>query len=547
MNALDGRIVNLKKSSQSALYDRLEQLQRRLGSHPQGQDIQSLVADLQVHQIELELQNRELQDAQRRVEQSHDEYAQLYDFAPVGYMTLAPSGKILRINLTGARMLSRERLRIAGTPLSVFLQREDVPSFFKHLKNVFGKGGKCCAQVRITPRGQAPVDVRLESVAVTSRDGVIACQSAMIDITERIRAEAAIQTSEDRYRTLFMHSPDAIVVAEQGYVTLVNDAALRLFGARTSHALLGRPLQGLFLARYRRFDFPYTQHTHSPDQRPRESKIVRLDGAPVDVEMLTAPFSNRGTDAVHVILRDITERKALEQEVIEVSTAEQERIGREVHDGIGQELTGLSMLASGLEHRLRQQERWPEAQVANQLVHQLQHVLHEARALAHGLSLVQITPDDLPDAISVLVERAQASVGTPCRFRLFGDVGSLTEAAATQLYRIAQEAVHNATKHAQASRIVVRLVGTDHSVTLSVRDDGLGFNPLAPDNKGLGVHAMRYRAKVIDADLKITSSAEAGTTVECRWSGPLSNEDAKRRECPALGDEHINPVRGPTG
>lgn len=514
--------MNFKELKQAALHDELHRLQATLEDRPESAEIQSLLTDLQVHQIELELQNRELREAQRSLEQARDDYAGLYDSAPVGYVTLDRSGKIAKINLTGARMLGRERLHITDVPLSVFLQHSDAPRLFEHLRRVFQGDVGCSTELRITPHRHPPIAVRLESVPVASRGGTIVCQSAMIDVTERSRAEAALRESEDRYRTLFMHSPDAIVVARQVYVTLVNDAALRLFGADESRDLMGRPLRELFHTGFQRLDVGCDRDGRIQDRcsRLRECQIVRLDGYVTDVEALMTPISHRGTEAVHIILRDVSERKALEQEIIEVSTAERERIGSEIHDGVGQELTAISMLANSLERGLRRQGYGPEAETANRLVRQLQQALRDTRSLARGLLPVQITSEGLDDAISVLAERAQAWSGVQCEFHSLGDLGTLTEMAATQLYRIAQEALHNATKHAQANHVAVSLVGRDRAVVLSICDDGVGFDPSAPIKRGLGLHTMRYRAKLIGADLTIAAVARLGTRLECVWPDP---------------------------
>jgi len=190
-------VANFGKFSKSQLEYRLEALQTRLEGQPDSDEIRRLLLDLQVHRIELELQNRELREAQRELEQARDRYADLYDFAPVGYITLERTGKIVEINLTGATILGRERARIIGMPLSAFLPPIELPRLFEHLKSVFRESGKSATQLRIQPREGNPLDVVLESIAVGSADGSGFCRTAIVDITKRKQAEDALRRAHE--------------------------------------------------------------------------------------------------------------------------------------------------------------------------------------------------------------------------------------------------------------------------------------------------------------------------------------------------------------
>lgn len=516
---------NYWKRSEADLQQHLNTLRAKLEEHPQKEDIQLLLEDLQVHQIELELQNRELRTARHELEQARDRYADLYDFAPVGYVILASSGRIDDINLTGARLLNVDREQITGMPLSAFLQAGELLHLYDHLKKAFASPGKVITEIRVKPRGGACLNVRLESLAVKLASGGVACRSAMIDVTESRRVDAALRESEERYRTLFTQSPDGIFVIQQNHVILVNSSGLRLFGADRTNRLMGHSLYDLFHTDSRSDIERLVQRVRdsAATMSPLEEKIIRLDGQSVDVEVVAAPFPFHGMDAVHVILRDITNRKALEQQVIEVSTSEQERIGREIHDGIGQQLTALAMLANSLARRLTQKRHAPEAEAASDLATHIQEVLQDARTLSRGLSPIQIAPDELPDALALLVERTRSVYGITCLFENSGAVETLEENVAIHLYRIAQEAIHNAIKHATASQIVVTLRNSDHKTVLSIRDDGIGMDPAkGTDHQGLGTHIMRYRTRVIGASLGIAPAPGGGTLVECTWHRPTS-------------------------
>lgn len=190
-------MVTFDKLSNVQLQHRLGALQESLDRQPSTVDTPRILEDLQIHQIELELQNRELREAQQQLEQARDRYADLYDFAPVSYLSLGRTGKIKEINLTGAGMLGRERLRLIGMPLATFLAPGESLHFFRHLKDVFEKSGKFVTQVRLQPGLGAALDVVLESIAFESGAQGSRCRTAIIDITARHQAEEALRRAHD--------------------------------------------------------------------------------------------------------------------------------------------------------------------------------------------------------------------------------------------------------------------------------------------------------------------------------------------------------------
>ena len=216
------------------------------------------------------------------------------------------------------------------------------------------------------------------------------------------------------------------------------------------------------------------------------------------------------------ILRELAERQRLEREVVEIGTAEQERIGREIHDGLGQQLTALAMLCASLRQRLVRDGHAAAAESVAHLEGRLQGATAEARALARGLSPIRLDGSSLSTALRALVEDAGAGSGTACQLRISGTAPALDETVATHLYRIVQEALHNALKHARAHQIRIELELGDERLRLEVRDDGVGLPESRRDNLGLPI--MRHRARLIGAELQVESSPSAGTIVRCLWS-----------------------------
>ncbi len=198
-----GNDKNKSRSVTSGLRSRAEERLKADApeAHPPRteQEIQRLFHELQVHQIELEMQNAELRRAREEVETVLEEYTELYDFAPVGYFTLDRNGDIRRVNLTGASLLGVERSRLTGRRFGQFVAEEFRPFFAEFLGKVFGSQGKESCDVTLPTRGGLPLVVQIEAVAAAS--GQVCC-IAMIDITDRKRAEEALFNSEHELEDL---------------------------------------------------------------------------------------------------------------------------------------------------------------------------------------------------------------------------------------------------------------------------------------------------------------------------------------------------------
>lgn len=211
-------------------------------------------------------------------------------------------------------------------------------------------------------------------------------------------------------------------------------------------------------------------------------------------------------------LRALQRAQALEHEIVRVSEREQMRIGQDLHDGLCQQLAAIDCAAACLKADLETEAR-PEAQAADTIQQMLRDAVLEARSLARGISPVHADADDLPAVLEELAEKTSQTEGVTATFSQTGEVRRMDPQMALHLYRIAQEAVRNALKHAQASRIEIELLEGE-SLKVSVADNGRGFTG-TPNAKGIGVGTMRYRARLIGADLDIAPRPGGGTVVTC--------------------------------
>ena len=250
-----------------------------------------------------------------------------------------------------------------------------------------------------------------------------------------------------------------------------------------------------------------------------EGRLRRQDGRLtwIDIEGFIASRQPDGRPARIIgTIADITARKQLEAALLESSSREQQRLGRELHDGLGQELTGISLLLQGIAGQVKAAN--PSlSQPFDRLSGLLSSAIRNTRLLAHGLAPVTPARGGLEGALMLLAEHSTASCGLPVGLELnVGKPLPLDERAGNDLYRIAQEALNNAVRHASASTVRIRLATTTHGIELEVLDDGCGIPDDAAEGDGMGLRSMTYRAQGLRGTLEVLRRQEGGTQVRVR-------------------------------
>jgi signal transduction histidine kinase len=224
----------------------------------------------------------------------------------------------------------------------------------------------------------------------------------------------------------------------------------------------------------------------------------------------------------------IAERRRLEYELLEITEKERRRIGLDLHDDLGQQLSGLALMTKGLELKLAKR-RARETSDAARIHNLVQQAMNHARDLARDLATLDLKGDDLPAALGGLAQHASGLFKISCQFEADAALPPLEATAASQLYKIAQEAVTNAIKHAKAKSIRINLANGGTEVVLTVHNDGLPFPNLKIASTGMGLRIMSYRASLIGGSLDIKATGAHGTRVVC--SVPLGG---KRLAPPAI-------------
>jgi len=214
---------------------------------------------------------------------------------------------------------------------------------------------------------------------------------------------------------------------------------------------------------------------------------------------------------------ELRNRRRAEQQVLAVSDRERHRIGQDLHDGLCQHLTGTAFACKVLEDKLRGRNL-PEADDAAEIGELVETAIEQARQTARGLLPLPLdTEHGLESALHELASSIRNVFGVPCAFRAYGNTDPTDQTVATHLYRIAQEATHNAVRHGQPKRIEIALTQAEDRVELTVSDDGVGIPEVLPETNGLGLRIMAYRARSIGAELAVRRrDRTGGTIVTCR-------------------------------
>lgn len=223
---------------------------------------------------------------------------------------------------------------------------------------------------------------------------------------------------------------------------------------------------------------------------------------------------------------EMIERQKLEKQVLECRDNEQRRFSQDLHDGLGQCLTGVLFHVLALERDLTS-DHSDLASAASKIAELVNQSINQAHDLARGIDPVPLRPDGLMCALDELVRALCDASPTKCSFQCEEPILLEDNAVATHLYRIAQEAISNAIKHSKASQVTVRLEKLSKSSALVITDDGIGISERRDFRRGRGLNIIKHRARLIDAALDVKTTPSGGATVRCEFSSVKSRPSVK--------------------
>jgi signal transduction histidine kinase len=546
--------------------------ERRLRKQPKGgarieakADARRILHELQVHQIELELQNEELKQSKAEVDASREKYTDLYDFAPVGYYSLTADGTIQLVNFTGASLVGIDRSQLMGRRFGLLVSSEHRPIFNSFLKQVFAGQTKQSGDFELLSQGKPPRTVNIEAQCLPSG---LECRAVLVDISQRLRDASMVRTSEERYRTLFELSPVAVYsIDTSGMIQKFNRVAGELWGRQPALGDTDERFWGLF--KLFRPDGSFMPYELCPMAEVASGKIAethdaevlieRPDGSRITVLVNIRPMKNdRGevTGAINCFY-DITERKratnALHRaEVLTASNAKliksenrarqllkrshllqnklrsvshqilkaqedlRQEISRELHDKIVQLLIGINI---NLEAFTKTAEINPQnvrrkfAPVRRKVEEAVDTVHQFARDLRPAML------DDLGfvSTLHSYLKGFSKKTAVEVQLTAFSGVESMSKDKLTMLYRVAQEALTNVERHAEATLVNVVILRARGRVSLEIIDNGKAFDVVRSSDSNLtgrlGLTSMRERVEMFGGRFSVVSIPGTGTTV----------------------------------
>jgi PAS domain S-box-containing protein len=348
---------------------------------------------------------------------------------------------------------------------------------------------------------------------------------------KRKQAEHALRDSEEQLRSIVNTAVDAIITTDgQGRIVSFNRAAERMFGYTAAEAVgqnVGILMPSPYCQEHDEFIARYLQTGKARIIGiGREVVARRKDGTTFPVDLSVSELHTQHQQLFTGIVRDISERKELQAEVLRIADQEQRRIGQELHDNVQQQLTGLGLIAQHLVENLANSTEKTTAgredgglvqpgHLAVRLARGITEATGLIRSLACGLIPVEIDAHGLSAALEELASSTNELYAVTCRFECDQPVEVADNFVATHLYRIAQEAITNALRHSGADQIWITLRNLHGAPTLSIVDNGTGITETNELGQGLGLRIMAYRAGLIGAALQVGPASREGTLVRC--------------------------------
>ncbi len=497
-----------------------------------GADQARLVHELQVHRIELEMQNEALKDSRAELEAALERYADLYDFAPAGYFTLLRDGVIRELNLSGAQLLGAERARLVGRRFGVFVAEASRGEFYRFLEQTFVLNAKHTCDVDLAAEGRGPTPVTIE--AGLSPDGQ-ECRAVVMDISERRRAERALEVSESGFRDMLTCTAQAIVMTDAtGKILFANNMMKRIFGFVPGE-LAGRSVDVLLPERLR--DIHATHRAeYVTDPSPRTMGLNRnllgrrKDGTEFPIEVALGPMKTESGPVVVAFINDITPRREAEKEIrgyqerlqrmafdaTLTEERERRRLAVVLHDGIGQHLALAQMSLASVREGVKGVTR----KAIDKVVALLVQSISDTRSLVSELSPPLLYELGITEALSWLSEEMSKRHGMRVTLKDDNADKALDDTTAAFAFRAVRELLMNALKHAESLAVNVSLRRTFDHLEILVEDAGVGFDPerltSVANEGGFGLMSVREQISRLGGTVEITSAKGRGTRAVVR-------------------------------
>jgi PAS domain S-box-containing protein len=451
---------------------------------------------------------------EQALRESEQRYRHLFELAPIGIAVARPDGTLLSANQSLQRLLAVGEKDLVGRCLGWAM--EDPDEHDRLHNKISANGSTLDHEVRFV-RSDGSVFFALVN-ADRIRTGTHQLLLIVVrDITERKQSEMALQMANELLEKIFSSMHVLIAYLDRDFNFLRVNRRYAQADGRDPAFFVGKNHFDLYPdeeneALFRRvvetgkpfyvYERPF-QYPHRPESVSYwDWSLVPLKDAQGRVQTLL------------LTLLDVSERKHLQDLVMQASEQERQRIGQDLHDGLGQNVAGIAFLSSVLTSKLAGRDA-PETADARKITEHLNQTVGLTRSLARGLCPVELTSDALMKALRDLSEDAGDMFRIDCRFECLQPVLIDDIQVATHLYRIAQEAISNAHRHGHARNIRIEMTRQQSQVRMVIEDDGEGFTPTGNGHRGMGLRIMEHRARSCGGNFRIDSTPGLGTRVEC--------------------------------
>jgi PAS domain S-box-containing protein len=505
-----------------------------------------LLHELQVHQIELEMQNAELSQARDELEKSLERYTDLYDCAPVGYLTLDRDGVVVAANLTGAALLGVERSRLVGRHFAQFIAAPDRSRCTGFLRAVFPGRSKEVCEVALQNQGGAPLLVQIEASSALSGEE---CHVALIDITRRRNSEDALRESKEREsrsletqlllseerfslfmenlpgvafikdtkgRYIFCNKGCQVAFGKSGVQEVLNRTDAELWPPEIAASYMENDRQVLSDKSALQFVQPYFQRGNSKKLWMIVSKFPILDQNGVPELLCGIGIDISEKKEAEDALRDHQEQLlALTAELSLAEERERRRIAGELHDQIGQTLAFAKIKLDVLHHAL---DSTGHARSIAEIRQAIETSIQEVRTLTFQISPPLLYELGFEAALDWLCEWALDTHGLEVQLQDDWEQDELAEEIRSTLFQAVRELLINIAKHGQTKKAEISLRKSVGDMILQVTDRGAGFDvtklAVKKVNKGgFGLFNIRQRIGYLGGEFRIESEPGKGTRV----------------------------------
>lgn len=500
-------------------------------------DVKLLFQELQVHQIELEMQNDELRIANEELEMQQLKFSGIYDLAPVGYFILDKNGYIEEVNSAGLSLIETGKTSIKHKRLRNFVTPDSMTDYEQFHRRLLTSQVKQSCQLKLVSANHRRFYAQVEGIAINaSFDLKLQYYIAVIDITERKEAEQVLAETKDRLELSLMASSSGVWELDISNMHMYLDEA--------NHRLCNVE-HGNFDGKY----FSFLKLVHPDDQVmvDQHFRTAVNTYSEIDVVCRFLEYDNKTCYAairghqvtkpdlskcITGIMTDVTEKKVREEEAAllkqkhqqSITTAtlyaeenERKRISETLHDSVSQLLYGIKIQLNQL--------NTPQTPLdAYQRVNELLNIaIQETRNISFELAPSVLADFGLPVTITELAKRLSSSQ-LVIKAKIKGFTNRLNLLLETCIFRIIQELINNCMKHAEASLITLELIKND-TIDIMVRDNGRGFDvkTLEAAPHGAGISSIKNRLSLYNGSFHIISAPGQGTTITIKLKNPDNN------------------------